>query len=287
LRAQKAWKDANDAYRAQDWKEAAEKYEYVLQQDPSRVEAHFFLANSYDNRYKPARAGEADNDSMIQKAVEHYRLAAERDTNPQMKKLALQYLVAAYGQEKLNDPTQAEPLVQQMIQMEPNEPTNYFALASIYEESGRYEDAEAAFIKAREVKPNDPVVHTTLAGYYNRQGEFDKTMEAMNKAADLEPNNPQGYHLVATFYQEKLQKDHRLDNKQRMDYALKGIAAEDKALALNPNYGEAMVYKNILLRYQAGVETDRGKQERLIKEADELRSKAQEILKRRTTSGTN
>jgi hypothetical protein len=66
LKAQKAWKEANERYKAQDWKVAAEKYEYVLAQDSSRVEAYFFRANSYDNQYKPSRAGEADTDAMIQ-----------------------------------------------------------------------------------------------------------------------------------------------------------------------------------------------------------------------------
>ena len=32
LKAQKAYKDGNDLYKASQWKEAAEKYEYVLQQ---------------------------------------------------------------------------------------------------------------------------------------------------------------------------------------------------------------------------------------------------------------
>ena len=279
LKAQKAYKEANDAYRAQDWKKAAERYEYAIQQDPNKTEVYFYLANSYDNRYKPSRAGEPDNDALIQKAVSNYKLAAERSTEPQIKKLALQYLVAAYGQEKLNDPSQAEPLVQKMIEMEPNEPTNYFALSNIYEEAGRFEEAEQALLKARDMRPEDPTVHTTLAGYYNRQGEFDKTMESMHRAAELEPNNPQGYHLVATFYQEKLQKDHRITEAQKRDYATKGIAAEDKALSLNPNYGEAMAYKNILLRHAANVEKDRAKQAAMIKEADELLAKARVILK--------
>lgn len=274
LKAQKAFKEANDAYRAQNWREAAEKYEYSLQQDPGKTEVYFYLANSYDNRYKPARAGEPENDEMMQKAVANYKLAAERGPSPEIKKLALQYLVSAFGAEKLNDPSQAEPLVQQMIQLEPNSPENYYALSNIYEQAGRYEDAEQALLKAREIKPSDPIVHTTLAGYYNRQGDFDKTMEAMNRAAELEPNNPQGYHLVATYYQEKVNKDHRLSTEVKRDYIMKGIAADDKALSLNPDYIEAMVYKNILLREQANIEKDRAKQLQLLKEADQLRDKA-------------
>ena len=34
--------------------------------------------------------------------------------------------------------------------MDPKDPTNYFALANIYEENGDYEQAEQLLIKARE-----------------------------------------------------------------------------------------------------------------------------------------
>lgn len=281
LKAQKAFKEANDQYTAQRWKEAADKYEYALQQDPNRHEIYFFLGNSYDNLYKPSRAGDAENDGYMDKAIDNYKKSAERDPNREMKKLALQYLVAAYGQEKLNDPIKAEPIVQQMIEMEPNEPTNYFALSKIYEDAGEYEKAEAALLKARDARPDDPGVYRSISGFYNRQGDFGKTMEGLHKAAELEPNNPEAHHLIATYYQEKASKDFRISAAEKREYILKGIEADNRALELNPGYVEAMVYKNILLRQQALVETDRAKQERLVKEADELRNKAMELQKKK------
>ena len=282
LRAQKAYKDANELYKGSDWRDAAAKYEYVLQQDPSRAEVYFFLANSYDNAYKPARAGEPENDALIQKAIENYKKAAELDQNPEMKKLAMQYLVAAYGPDKLNDPTSAEPIVQEMIRLSPNDPGNYFALAKIYEDAGRYEEAEQALLKARDAAPNDVTVYVQMSGFYNRQGDFEKTMEALHKAADIKPDDPQGHQLVATYYWEKAQKDYELSNAQKKDYIMKGIEAADRALALNPEYIEALTYKNILLRMQGNLETDMGKRTALYKEADELRNKAMELSKRKT-----
>jgi tetratricopeptide (TPR) repeat protein len=282
LRAQKAYKDANELYKSSDWREAAEKYEYVLQQDPSRTEVYFFLANSYDNAYRPARAGEPENDAYIQKAIENYRKAAEQDQNPEMKKLAMQYLVAAYGPDKLNDPVAAEPIVQEMISMSPNDAGNYFALAKIYEDAGRYEEAEQALMKARDANPDDVTVYVQMSGFYNRQGDFEKTMEALHKAADIQPNDPQGHQLVATYYWEKAQKDHRLNNAEKRDYIMKGIEAADRALALNPEYIEALTYKNILLRMQGNLETDMGRRTALYKEADELRNKAMELTKKKT-----
>jgi tetratricopeptide (TPR) repeat protein len=281
LKAQKDWKDANARYQGSDWKGAAEKYEAALASDPDRAEVYFYLGNSYDNMYKQTRAGEPENDSYIQKAISNYEKAAEKDPKPEMRKLALQYLVAAYGPEKLNEPDKAEPIVQKMVQIEPNEPGNYFALSQIYENAGRFEDAEAALVKAREVKPNDPLVYTTSAGFYNKQGDFPKTMEALNKAAELEPKNPTGWQMVATYYWEKAYKDHRITAAERKEYIQNGLDAADKALALNPDYAEALTYKNLLLRMLGNEETDLAKRAALYKEADELRNRAIDLNKKR------
>jgi tetratricopeptide (TPR) repeat protein len=286
LKAQKAYKEANDLYKASDWKGAAAKYEYVLQQDPNRTEVYFYLGNSYDNAYKPARAGEAQNDAYMQKAVENYKKAATEDKNPAMKKLALQYLVAAYGPEKLNDPTQAEPIIQQLVQMDPNEPNTYFALSKLYEDSGRYEEAEQALLKGRDVKPNDPAVYATISGFYNRQGNFEKTMEALNKAAELDSNNPQAHHLLGPYYQEKVTKDHTLKDDQKRVYIDAGLAAEDRALAINPDYVDALVYKNILLRLKGNIEKDPAKRADYYKQADTIRTRAMELQKKKT-AGTD
>lgn len=285
LKAMKAFKEANDHYRASRWREAADRYEAVIAAQPDTeaapdfLAAYFFLGNSYDNLWKPARKGEADNDAFMQKAIENYTKAAEQSKDPLIKRRAMEYIVAAYAPDKLNDPSQAEPIVQKMIQMDPTEPTAYFQLSKIYEDAGRYEEAEAALLKARDAKPQDPTVWSSIAGYYNRQGDFEKTMEAFGKAAELDPNNPQGYHLIGSYYQEKASKDFRLTPAQKAEYNQKGIEAEDKALALNPNYVEALVYKNILLRQQANVEKDPAKQKELLAQADGLRAKAMELQK--------
>ena len=48
-----------------------------------------------------------------------------------------------------------------------------------------------------------------------------------------------------------------------------------------PDYFEALTYKNLLLRSQALVEKDPGKQQALLKQADQLRDKAQELQKQK------
>jgi tetratricopeptide (TPR) repeat protein len=289
LSAVKSFKDGNLEYARKDWKKAAEKYEDVVTHEdaldkyPQLQTAYFFLGNSYDQLYKPAKQGDANNDAYIQKAITYYRKAADKNADKAWKKSSLEYLAAAYGSDKLNDPAKAEPVYKEIIALEPNEPANYLALAKLYEDAGRYDDAEAQYDKATSVKPNDPSVLAAKAGYYNRQGDFPKTIAALEQAAALEPNNPEGYHRVAVFYWDKTRGDFRLSEAQKRDYIEKGLAMEDKALSLNADYMEAMTYKNILLRLKANITKDPAEQKRLMDEADKLRNKVIDAQKRKQT----
>lgn len=283
LKAKMAFKDANGLYQQQDYRKAAEKYEEALRNDPNigKQGAYFFLGNSYDNLYKPARKGEPANDELLTKAIENYKKAAEQEQDPKIKRLSLEYLVAAYGPDKLNDPTQSEPMVKQMIELDPKDPANYFVLAKIYEDTGNYEQAEATLVAARDAKPNDPAVYMQLAGYYNRQGEFDKTIQSLEARAQQEPNNPEAYYTIATYYWDKAYRDFRLPEAEKKKFVEQGVAAVDKAIALKNDYMDALVYKNLLLRLQANLEKNPARQQALLKEADQLRDRAQELRKQR------
>ena len=287
VRAMKAFKDGNKAYAASDWRVAVNKYEEAAQLTAGDATCewcpaiYFYLGNSYDNMYRPARKGEPANDALMQKAVDNYKLASEKlteETQPK-RSLALDFLVAAYGPDKLADPTQAEPVVQRMIQLAPNEPTNYFQLAKIYEDSGEYQLAEETYLKGRDAKPNDPAVYLTVAGYYNRQGDFDRLIENIRKNIELEPNNPEAHYRLATYSWDKASRDFRLSDKEKAQIITDGLASVDKALQIKPDYVEAMTYKGLLLRTQALIEKDPKKQQELIKEGTALSDKANAMRK--------
>ena len=132
LKAKMAFKDANALYQGQDYRAAAAKYEEVLQNDPNLTYAYFFLGNSYDQQYRSVKRGEPANDPLLTKAIANYKKSAEVEVDPKIKRLALDYLVSAYGPDKLNDPGQAEPILLNMIKMDPKETSSYFGLANIY-----------------------------------------------------------------------------------------------------------------------------------------------------------
>jgi len=288
LTAMKNFKEANQAYAQQDYKKAAELYESTVAADPDLNYAYFYLGNSYDNLYKPSKKGEQANDELLEKAVKNYQTAATKlaagntKAEKDLARLSMKYLVASYGADKLNDPARAEPVVQSMIQLDPGEPENYFALAKIYEDAGAYEPAEDILVKAKAAKPNDPAVYKTLAGYYNRQGQFDKTIKELEEAAAADPKSPEARYTIAVFYWDEAFRDARLSEAQKKEYVTKGLAEIEKALEMKADYVDAIVYKGLLLRLQANLEKDPAKQQQLIKDASALSDKANAIRKQKS-----
>jgi tetratricopeptide (TPR) repeat protein len=195
----------------------------------------------------------------------------------QFHKRSYEYLISAYGSDKIDDFSQAEPIALELIGIEPNEPSNYQALGKLYEDQAEFERAEEMFKKAIEVRPNEPGGYQLLAGFYNRRGEFDKTMEAFQRRAEMEPNNPEAWHTIGTYNYDKVFRDKSLSRDMQRKYVDIGIAAEDKALALNADYFEAVTFKNLLLRAKALTERDPAAQKRLIDEAERLKTRAEQI----------
>ena len=292
LRATQAFQTGNVQYQQSNWQAAIREYDRAVMLNPDFGYAYFFLGNCYDNLFKPTKRGDPANDANLDKAVANYKLAIEKlkgskePSAPKILKLSYQYLIAAYGTDKLNDIEKAVPVAQDLISTEPNDPTNYQALAKLYEENGLYDEAEANFKKAIEVKPNDPLAYEVLAGYYSRQGDFEKSMAALQSRADMEPKNPEAWHTLGARYSEETLKNSHLSKDTARGYVMKGLDAEEKALELNPEYFEALTYKNILLRQQALYEKDPAKQKQLLAEADTIRNKALDVQKKQSTQAT-
>ena len=288
IRSLKAFQDANRLYQRTDYKDAVERYEDSIRLNPDLGFAYFFLGNSYDNMFKPARRGEAENDAYLEKAAANYRIAIEKlksASNPkelECRKLSYEYLIAAYGADKLNDFTKAEPVAKDLIQIEPGEPSNYQLLGRLYEDLGRYEEAEAAYNKAVEIRPSEGLAYSVLAGYYGRRGEFEKKIQAWYNRSKVEPNNPEAWYSIATEYWDKVYRDKRLVRATSLEYTKKALVAVDEAIKLNPDYLEAVTYKNILLRQQALYEREPAVQKNLLDQADIVQKRQNELMKKQS-----
>jgi TonB family protein len=117
-----------------------------------------------------------------------------------------------------------------------------------------------------------------LARLANLQNRIDDVVQALTEAAKFDPPSAESQHRIATLLWDYARRP-GLDPATQLTYVKKGIAAEDEALALQPNYLEALTYKNILLRMQANLTSDPMEQQRLVSEADTLRTRALELQK--------
>ena len=133
-----------------------------------------------------------------------------------------------------------------------------------------------AALAARSAAQQMPRDRTMSDQRATERAAFDRKAAELEQAAAQQPGNAQAQHLVGPFYYEK-SRDVALSANERRGYLDRGIAAEDRALAADPEYVEALVYKNILLRTKATMEADPAAQAALIREADTLRNRALEL----------
>jgi tetratricopeptide (TPR) repeat protein len=244
-----AFNAANAAYRSEQYAVAAPLYEQVVKADPDIPVAYLYLASSYDHLFRADRRGQPDNDRFLNRAEQSYRVAADKLLalgQPEATRTAttcLEMLAGLYSPDRLHNPARARAVIQELIHLNPADPTYELSLAKLYEDSGAYADAEAALARAAADRPDDAGVYTELASHY-----WDIASHGSN-----------------------------LNNAQQRDFAVKGIAAADRALGIAPDDVDALVYKSRLLRELASIETDRKKRQQLVQEAGALDAKAKAL----------
>ena len=167
-----------------------------------------------------------------------------------------------------------EAALAKRVAADPGNVSAAIELSLLQEQRGALADAEATLQAARQAQPMNAKTYYALATLYVRAGQFDRAVSVVEDAAALNPSDPNGYHVLATFYWEKASMDHNLGPTERLTYIRQGIEATDRALAVQADFVEALIYKNLLLRLQSTMETDKAKQQALVAAADALRQRA-------------
>jgi tetratricopeptide (TPR) repeat protein len=272
--AARAFREGSWYYSRQQFAEAIPQFERSVGADPARGEAWFFLANASQASAPIGFVG----DEKLSRARQAYAralgagLGGSESTKP-LQAEALAALAGLYVGSQHRDEAAALAHASQLARNFVTDWRAQYILARTYEDLGRHPEAAAAYQKLAEVHPRDSDACYAAAEYRRRSAPLDQQAEsiaALEQCAAIIPNDPFGYYRVAAAYFDAVHRNARIDDLQRGVLADKGLAFVDRALAIRPDYPEAVTYKIVLLRQKALASRDGDARRRYDDEAETL-----------------
>jgi tetratricopeptide (TPR) repeat protein len=293
VQAKQAFKDGNKAYKEEDFKKAILKYGAAVEHDPNFAEAWFYLGSAHNAMYRPGKT-EPENVARLEEAIRAYdkSLEVNKGETENQKKVKLNTLAALtsiYSDDPKRNYDTAYKYAEQLVAENPNDAKNLYAMANLYEKFEKVDDAERMYKQIADSNPSDPKACGALAGFYNKplwkdesgaaRSKFDEAVTMLDRCAQLAPDDPSGYQKVATFYWDKAYRDPLLTDEQKLAFAQKGLDAVDKALALKPDYFEAVIFKGLLMREKAKATSNPRLRQQYLDEAVALAKQGQDLRK--------
>ncbi len=238
---------ANRAYKAQKYDEAIDYYKKILAVDPDHFLGNYLLAMSNLAMYHPG------------------------STHPKDQQYA-QNAIAALEKTMKLPPPDAET---------PDKLQKYYL--SLLTSAGQ--DAKAVQYLEGEVAKNPKNIPalSQLAQYYAKDN-FQKALDTFLKIAELDPTKEHWYTLGVVAWERSYKGGTMVSDEEREELIKKGLGWLDKALAIDPDYFEAISYVNLLHREQAKVYANRQDLESAqveIQKADALVRRALDARKKK------
>jgi serine/threonine protein kinase/tetratricopeptide (TPR) repeat protein len=115
------------------------------------------------------------------------------------------------------------------LQLAPNSEAGYVRLGSAYLAAGQKDEAIASFKKAIDVNPYNWALHNALGEAYFNLGESAKALEEYKNVTQLEPESADGWDNMASTY-------------ERMGKFQDAVAAYQKSIQLHPDW---LTYANL------------------------------------------
>lgn len=246
--------------------------------------------NKLKARVEIREANDAYSKEDYSTALVHYRKARDVDSKsfPDLNRMIGYSLIGLYVPEdtsvdniKRADAAAAE--LRTYLKIKPDDRNAREALINLYLNADRTTDAINYFLEwlKEPVHQGDLEAVRSVAQLYAKQGNFNESLNWYEKITLLDSKNPEAFYVYGVVCYEKVAKNPPADMAERISIIEKGKAALAKASQMNPDYFEALVYHNLLLRQQAVVETDPVKQQALVAEADAVRAKAVAVNNKR------
>jgi tetratricopeptide (TPR) repeat protein len=175
---------------------------------------------------------------------------------------------------------------QEAIRLDPDAPYAQLYLATAYSQSyipgaqseENQKNADMAietFNKVLEKDPGNVTAVTGLASIYQNTDQIQKAREYYLKNAQMAPDDPTPHYAVGSVdWIIVFDKAAPPPPEEQSQLIEEGLQHLDTALQLNPDYEDAMTYKNLLFREKARLAATEEEKAQLIGQADEWFNKA-------------
>ena len=227
-----------------------------------------------ESRDQLNKGTQAFKNAQYPEAVEHFKQAVELDPNFPVARLYLataymqQYIPGAESAENEQMAKAAHDTFMKVLEQDPKDTTAIASIASLYLYQRKWDDAQQWFEKLTAVDPSDADAYYSL-GYVAWQKWYPAFGLAL---ADLgmKQDDP------GPIKDKKVKEDLKAKWIPTIDAGLDDL---DKTLKINPEYEDAMTYKNLLIRERAYLDDDKDQWAKDTKTADDLQQKALDTKK--------
>lgn len=117
-------------------------------------------------------------------------VSAEVLAEAEAMKQAAAEVKAAAEKVRSGDHDGALAMIRPIVEKNPQDSNALYILGMALQKKAQWDEAEAAFLKVRELVPNFAAVHYQLGVCYQQSGEADKALAAYAEAMKLDPANP-------------------------------------------------------------------------------------------------
>jgi tetratricopeptide (TPR) repeat protein len=243
--------------------------------------------NKVQARVEIREGNDAYTKEEYAKALNHYQRARQIDSSfPELDRLIGYSLIGMYvpedkSPENVKNADAAIVEIRKYLRKRPDDTVAREALINLYLNADRITEAINYFRDWLKTNPTDLDAVRSVATLYAKQGNFQESLNWYEKITLLDAKNAEAFYTFGVVCYEKVAKNPPADLNERLEIIEKGKRALERAMALRPEYFEAMVYLQLLYRQQAPIETDPEVQQQLIVEADRIRNEAIAIVNKR------
>lgn len=242
LKVRMAMGEGNRLYKAERYEEAIAEYKKILEIAPDHWDANYQIAMSYLALYHPG------------------------STHPKDKEYAER--ASEYFERLLTELEAPSPEVRDKVQ------NYYLGLLTSADRADRAADYIQGLL-ARD--PRNTGLMAQLAQIYMKKGDFPNALKYYKMKADIEPGNKENWYTIGVLcWARSYHGKTAISLVEREQAVAEGMQAIEKALALDPDYFEAVSYLNLLYRQRQEILQAYGK----LQEAQEAYLKAEQLLAR-------